>query len=416
MEIAARLHNRAPSEGSDLRQSVDNGRRLFAGWSNANSVVSDEPSSTLACAGCHSLPLGTSRVVLRRENDPVDPRTDIPSIVGAGRFASYFSDASAVGLEEAVGRMIESFTESSVSSQPGHAEIDRDAKDIAAYVRTLGHGPLFVLSVTPRGNTQAIYADGSIQPSYPPLQPSEAVLVEFSRPLDRDTLSTTAVKDLVFAASDGTIRKTHVTFANPRTLRTLRIVPTSSFPYGAQVMLEIPSSLRSFDGRTLADGVRGGAQNLRTIWQVADQPRLRMAGSYTLNISRPVFNPQTGGDETISIALPVEVTDSQRIRLVINEKRWLNPRAVVSGEELFVEPFPPPRPSFDGSLTPGGEVLSGLRADLIDADGDGIADRAAGAYTLGNAGRPFGKSYAWSLERAAQGGVEKSGSVTTERH
>ena len=321
------------------------------------------------CAGCHAGPLGTSR---RRIDKSIGDGkvADIPALVGVYRQGVFFRDGSAKTLDAAVEQMV-TFAKESL-----------DTAELAAlkrYVAEMTSRELFATSASPQPGAP-LALDGSL-------------VVTFSYPIYANDENVDKVR--LFAVDDaGTARRLLAKATVDG--RRVTLAPVDRLPPASKLRLTIEAGLEAEDGRLVATSTT-------TEYRTASVATLALDGRYTLTYTPVAFGPPgtpvapltatmvankgPSGSSDIEVSFP-----SKQIRFTT--------KAVVSGTRLHVPPIPL---AVSGAFADG---FSGFEADLLDTNGDGIADGVAGGtgpagargYTMSGPGFEA-PSLAWDLVR-----------------
>jgi DNA-binding beta-propeller fold protein YncE/mono/diheme cytochrome c family protein len=272
------------------------------------------------CAGCHALPLTTSRA---RLDEGITPGvSDVPVLVGAYRYGTWLKHGEARTLRDAV-LAAHAFAGGEVLST---AQID----DLTAFVASLTGRDLFVLTTTPRDGDTAIAAD-------------QPIVVTFSRPL-WDAPANLARVRLV----DGAGAPVATTATLSEDGRHLSLAPVATLAFAADYRLQVDAALESYDERH--------AVAAEVAWTTAHAPSVALDGAYVWTVALPRFQPGVGFDPTMTTPVPVPVTATPTasgalLHFDLGFGLTLDRHAVVDGGELRLPPTPVPiGPSFGDSI------------------------------------------------------------------
>lgn len=321
------------------------------------------------CAGCHAGPLGTSR---RRIDKSIGDGkvADIPALVGVYRQGVFFRDGSAKTLDAAVEQMV-TFAKESL-----------DTAELAAlkrYVAEMTSRELFATSASPQPGAP-LALDGSL-------------VVTFSYPIYANDENVDKVR--LFAVDDaGTARRLLAKATVDG--RRVTLAPVDRLPPASKLRLTIEAGLEAEDGRLVATSTT-------TEYRTASVATLALDGRYTLTYTPVAFGPPGTpvAPLTATIVANKGPSGSSDIEVSFPSKQIrFTTKAVVSGTRLHVPPIPL---AVSGAFADG---FSGFEADLLDTNGDGIADGVAGGtgpagargYTMSGPGFEA-PSLAWDLVR-----------------
>jgi hypothetical protein len=316
------------------------------------------------CAGCHPAPLFTSRARIEQSVED-GKRADVPSLLGAYRNGTFYRSGGPKTLEAAVRDMV-------VWSKV--VETEAETKALVRYVSELTGRDFYLLATHPHSG-EAV--GGNL--------PIELV---FSQPVD-PSIANLAKVTLVDSAGASLAAATTVTGT--------RVVLTSvePLPRGSTVSVRIDPGFRSLFDTELT------TSSMLPQWKTPAPSTLKFEGVYELKVTQPRLGPPMPGPLPTTV---VTVTASQGIGLVpirvtyqASTIRW-DGFASVSGTSLKIPPLP--------ILTAGGfaDGFSGFSGELVDSDGDGIADTVAAGpngtrnYTISGPGFEL-PEMEWELKR-----------------
>lgn len=323
-----------------------------------------------ACTACHALPLGTNREVL--ENGITEGETDVPSLVGAYRHGVWMKHGEARDLRSAVVMVLEALGNASLSG----AEVD----DLTRYVAELTARDFFVLASSPGEGGGAAAVDAPIQLTFSHPVHAEPSNLAHIRLLDASGEAVPAAVEV-----DGR----HVT-----------ITPSAPLAASSEYAIDVAAPLESLEERRIFAATR-------IPFTTAAPPSLRLEGEYTWTTQMPLPNKDTQSfdmDKTVPVPVQFSALPSSGglvLRFDLGQDLLFDAGIVIDGAALRTPALP----------IPVGQNLadsSGLQADLIDDDADGIADRAAGQLTLSGPGFEV-PGIAWELARKAPPGACEEG-------
>jgi len=342
-----------PANGKTLRdgrlsEAGQRGKELFEGKAG--------------CSGCHAGPLTTSQQLL--ENGITEGLTDVPSLVGAYRHGVWMKQGEARTLRGAVDFVLEALGNTTVSPA--------EADDITRYLEELTARDFFVLASEPAPGTTLAHVD-------------EPIRLTFSYPLWDDGAN---LAPIVLLDEGG--KPVSVTRAVDG--RHLTLTPDAPLDPGSRYTVVVPAGVASFWEQRIQS-------ESRIEIETAPAKAVELEGEYLWTVYIPTFNPQTGQfDPTNTFASQVNLTaaptaSGAQITIRFKEDLSYPVLGVISGAELTTPPLP---------VAGGGRYSdsSGMTANLVDDDGDGIADRAAGTLVMSAPGVLI-EGVTWELSRPA---------------
>lgn len=293
-----------------------------------------------ACAGCHALPLTTSRA---RFDTGITPGvSDVPILVGAYRHGVWMKHGEARTLDAATDQALDYVGVASLGAS------DREA--LGRFLRELTGRDFFLLSSEPRSGTETTAIDAPIR-------------LTFSLPVWSAAENLARIR--LLDADGGTIAASIVAEG-----RHVTLTPDAPLTPGSEYVVEIGEALEA-ENETRVFAAE------RVSLTTADAPALELSGEWVWTVGVPAldlvarrFDRSTPAPATTPITLTS--TESGAAALVdYGRDLDLRESVVVSGETLVLPAMPVPiGPTF------GDGVLS--TATLEDVDGDGVADRARG--------------------------------------
>ena len=314
------------------------------------------------CAGCHGLPLTTSRQVLPQ--GITEGLTDIPALVGAYRHGVWLKLGQAQTLRQATVEMLKWLQNDQLSED----EID----DVTRYMQELTGRDLFVLTPQPREGQQAVGVD-------------EVVEVVFSQVLHQAPENLARVS---LTSAQGEVVQTSRELLQGRRLR---LRPQAPLRHDTTYAITIDEALESF-GQVKLVGKR------RFEFTTAKAPSLELRGDYEWVVHMPSFNPAMGGFDPantteIVVSLEAKPTPSGALfQMDYQQGLALEARVTLSQDQLFSEPLPVP-------IGPSFADTTGIQAAQVkDADGDGELDEASGRLSMSGPGFVL-PDIAWELRR-----------------
>lgn len=347
--------------GSLMPPAAANSYTLPSGGLSPAGVRGRELFVASSCATCHPGPLLTDNRTLPEGLTPEVSST--PSLVGVYRHNVWLKRADVSSLRDSVVAALEFLGNDRLSE----AELD----DLTRYLAESTDRDLFLLAREPLADAPAVSVDSPIH-------------LTFNQPLwdsatNRSRVALWVADEEVDArvAIDG---------------RRIEVTPARRLPHDAAVSVVVAGGLEAFDGRT-------SAEPTEVSFRTAAAPALELDGPYELVVDLPAIDFEAGGfDPSRTLQLRSELLaeaspGGAALDLDLGRGlRWAT-AAVVEGTTLHVPPFPL---SFGFSMAQGGA----LEAELVDLDGDGVADAASGV--MGMSGPGFVESgLTWALRRPA---------------
>ncbi len=315
-----------------------------------------------ACASCHPGPLSTDNGTLPEGLTP--KKSNTPSLVGAYRHNVWLKRADAPTLRGAVEAALEATGVGGLSE----AEVD----DLTRYLQEMTDRDLFLLAQRPLADAGAVGAAGELALIFN--QP----IWDAAENLERVELIVDGARVDAEVQADG---------------RRLDLVPAAPIPANADVELIARAGLLAFDGRALP-------ADARVAFTTAAAPALRMDGEYQLVVDLPAIDFANAGfdrSRTLPITselLAVSTADGAALDLDLGDGLRWTMAGVIDGSTLHVPAAPL---SFGFSLAQGGA----LEAELIDEDGDGVADSASGTMVMSGPAF-YEEGITWTLRRPAR--------------
>ncbi len=319
------------------------------------------------CNFCHSGPLSTSRG--RVEKSIGDGKVaDIPSLLGTYRLGVWFRDGSAKTLDAAVTDMAK-FSGATLSG----AEL----ADLTHYVGEITAREFFSTTEFPRSNL--------------PLPTGASITIAHSHPVfaDAKNLARVRLVDPAGANVPATVTATG---------RMVTLTPNARLNAATEYRAVVDVGLESESGVATSS-----AREFK--YRTAEKANFKLDGSYTATISIPNLRAPASPPTPVTFTLVATANDDGSAKLVALYgpaplAEWTGV-AIVSGNRLFIPPIPVMSPQ--GGFADG---FSGLTADLVDANADGVADGVsvgtspAGArgYTYAGPGWEI-KDLPWNLVR-----------------
>jgi YVTN family beta-propeller protein len=315
------------------------------------------------CGGCHAGSLTTSR---RRVDKSLNDGkvADIPSLIGVYRQGVFFRDGSAKTLDQAVDAMIK-FSEVTLSPV--------ETASLKRYVAELTSRDFFPTSTFPSTKV--------------PLSARSDLAATFSYPV----LSTKENLAKIRVLSEGK----PVSATAKADGRRVVLTPDAALPAGGKVSFVVDAGFESEDGRTTAKATTAD-------YEVAQTPALKLSGTYTLSYTPVSFGPPGAPPATLSVTLVATPNEDGSSKIVVSYPQKVvefSTVALISGKVLVLPPLPL---TVSGSFADG---FSGFSAELVDTNGDGIADNVGAAsgggargYTMAGPGFEA-PGLAWDLVR-----------------
>lgn len=316
-----------------------------------------------ACVGCHGMPLATNRALL--DEGITEGKTDVPSLVGIYRHGIWLKHGDTRDLREAVSMVVEKLGIETLASE----EID----DLTRYVEELSARDFFLLSSSAKPETKAAV--------------DQPVKLSFSYPVfeDEKNLAKIRLLDASGAAVSAKLAADG---------RHVMITPDKPLAADASYTIVVAPDFESF-------GERRVGSETRVPFTTAKAPAIAFEGAYTWTVNVPIYNPVTGAfdaSKTVPIGVEVSATKSASgAKLVFDygDDLRFDAAAIVEGSALGIPSTPVP---VNNNFADTRNVVG----TLLDDDGDGVADRATGTYTLTGPGIYFEK-LPFTIERAKGG-------------
>lgn len=299
------------------------------------------------CASCHALPLTTNQS--RFANSITPGNADVPSLVGNYRQGVWLKHGEARTLRAGV---------EAAAKWSKVTLTDKELDSVTRYVSELTARDFFVLNSTPRNKATGVAADRPIQ-----LVLTHAVWA------DPSNLKAITLEDATGATVDAVASGSG---------RHLLLTPSKPLKGGADYTVVVDKALRSWEDRALF-------ATHRVTFTVADAPKLKLSGDYRWTVDMPVpkpdfsgFNPDATAPATV-VFYTSERDSGADVVVDYGDGLVYNTAVTVNAGEIHLPPLPVPvGPSFADTF--------GTTATLVDEDGDGIADGAAGTLTIAGPG------------------------------
>jgi DNA-binding beta-propeller fold protein YncE len=331
------------------------------------------------CAGCHALPMTTSRALLPAGVS--EGPTDVPALVGSYRLGAWTKLGAATSLTEAVDL---------VSAAFGGGDLDDEQRGaLDHFLLELTARDLLVLNSDPRPGLASVAID-------------QPLTLTFSGPIWSDP------SNLELAWLRGPAGEIDVTRELAGSGRHLTLTPTVALEHGVQYTLVVEPTLEAFDERTLWSADPAEPIVWESTFTTAAAPALRLSGEYLWTIDMPTADIAAGEFDlentipTVVTLSAAETASGAALLLDYGQDLVLERIAVVDGSTFVTPALPIPiGPSFADS--------SGARGMLIDLDDDGIGDEAEGTLIISGPG--FQESGVhWRLSRPTAQGECNEGS------
>lgn len=313
------------------------------------------------CAGCHPLPLTTSRELLA-EGITEGP-ADVPALVGAYRHGVWMKHGEATTLREAVELAAES---------TGVALADEELADVTRYLEELTARDFILLGSAPWAGDQRAGADRPIR-------------LTFSEPVwaDADNLRRVALQ-----ADDGTAVAAEVTADG----RHVTITPAAPLAAGAGYRVTVDAAFASLRERPIHAASE-------VAFTTAAAPALTLDGEYTWTVLFPAIDFANGGFDfespvpTVATITATPTGSGATLAIDYGQGFVLTVEATIAGDVLHVPAVP---------IAVGGSGVDGhaVEVTLVDVDDDSVADEAVGTIEFSGPGMPDA-DIAWDLRRPA---------------
>ena len=338
------------------------------GWTRRDGALSDEGALGRAlyegeagCAGCHALPLTTSRATFAP--GITEGVSDVPALVGAYRYGTWMKHGEA--------RTYESGVELALGYVGARSVDDAERARLTRFLRELTGRDFFVLASDPRPGTSGVATDAPMT-------------LTFSLPVWNDPANLAHIRLVDEGGTEIAVARRVIDG------RRVELTPAEPLPHGAELRIEVGAALEAEDERRVFAAER---IELTT----AAEPVARVDGRYVWTVAAPALDVpgmRFDTETTTPVRTVIDVTTTRSGgRILVDYGRDLayDDRLVVDGARLVLPSMPVPiGPSFGDSLI---DV-----ADFVDLDGDGIGDRARGTLVMQGPGFVV-PDVAWSFER-----------------
>lgn len=342
------------------------------GWTQRDGSLSPEAvvgkelfEGKASCASCHTGPMTTNRAVFAE--GITEGVSDVPSLTGVYRHNVWLKHGEARTLRGAVVAAANAF---------GAVLDDTELDSVTRYIQELTGRDFFVLTQHPQ---RELVANGNVE-------------LVFSLPVWEDATNLARVQ----MTADGQPVEATVM----ATGRYLTVTPNSALPAGADVAVTLGANFVSYGGGSVV-----GATTLA--FATAAAPVVRLEGDYVWTVDMPLPDFTTGefGDQTVATDVKFSVGDDGVATYDYGEDLLFTQVMVVGGVRADSGPLPIPiGPSFSDS--------SGFQGDLVDADGDGVAETATGTVVISGPGFLV-EDVTWQLARPVIGGGCEVGDTGT---
>lgn len=293
-----------------------------------------------ACAGCHPLPLTTSRIQL--PDGITAGKSDVPSLVGAYRHNVWLKHGDVQTMRDAI---------QAVLDRNNQTLTDAELEDLTRYTLELTARDFFVLAVEPRPAER--------------LPVGAPIRVIFNLPVHDAAENLARVKlmqDDTEVAVDRALDGRHVV-----------LTPTAPLAHDTAYTVIVEDGFESRDERLL---FAPESHRLST----GAAPDLQLDGEYVWTIDLPApdfandrFNPEVTVPLTTTIL--ASAAEPGMITVDYGSDLVYTTRAVMEGSTLTV-------PSILVAVTQSFSDTRGIEVDLRDEDADGVADAGEGTLTM----------------------------------
>lgn len=311
------------------------------------------------CAGCHPLPLTTSRELLAE--GITDGAADVPALVGAYRHGVWMKHGEATTLRAAA-ELAAAYTGADLD--------DAGLADLTRYLEELTARDFFLLGSAPWTGDELAGVDRPLRLTF-----SEPVWADPTN-LERITLHTADGADIpVTRSADGR----HVTLTPDAPLQ-----PDTAYTV---TIAEAFESLRERPMHAAAD----------VAFTTAQAPALALDGTYTWTVMFPMIDIAAAGFDydklipTVATITATPTASGATLAIDYSQGFVLTVDAVIAGDVLHVPAVP---------IAVGGSGVDGhaVAVQLVDLDADGVADEAAGTIEFSGPGMP-NADLSWDLRR-----------------
>ncbi len=312
-----------------------------------------------ACAGCHPLPLTTTRQLLA--DGLTEGQADIPALVGAYRHGVWMKHGEATTLAAAV----------DLATDYVGAALSKDERaDLTRYLGELTARDFILLGGAPRAGDEQVASD-------------RPLLLTFSEPVWSDEANLANISLRTAAGepvpADISADGRHVT-----------ITPSASLAPATKYEVNIDPAFESLRERPLYTATSVG-------FTTAAAPTLRLEGAYTWTVMFPAIDIANAGfnyDNLIPTIAQVTATPTDAgatLAIDYGQGFVFTVPAVISGDTLHLPALP---------IAVGGSGVDGhpVAIPLVDEDADGVADLATGTIDFSGPGM-LGEDLAWDLRR-----------------
>jgi len=295
------------------------------------------------CAGCHPLPLTTTRLTL--SEGVTKGAADIPALVGVYRHNTWMKHGEASSLREAVELVLDWSGKSLASEQ---------VDELTRFVEELTGREFFPLALTPAAGTTRAPVDAPLK-------------LSLSMPIwnEAQNLDQVWVED-----EDGE----RVELTRTAEGRYLWLEPSAALDHEARYTVVVGPDFESFSER------RAGEEH-RLSFETAAAPALELSGEYTWTVDLPLPDFEQGIFDT-STTVPVSATwvatptaSGADLDVDYGDDLVYATPAIVEGETLHVE-------QILIAVTTSFADSRGIEVTLVDEDDDGVADSASGSLTM----------------------------------
>lgn len=293
-----------------------------------------------ACSGCHPLPLTTSRIQF--EDGITEGKSDVPSLVGAYRHNVWLKHGDVQTMRDAI---------QAVLDRNGQTLTDAEVEDVTRYTLELTARDFFVLAVEPRPDER--------------LPVAAPIRVIFNLPVHDDAANLAQLK---LMQGD-----TEIEVERRLEGRHVVLTPSAALAHGTAYTVVVDEGFESRDERLIfapeSHALSTGAA-----------PDLQLDGEYvwTINLPAPDFaNDRFNPDVTVALTTTIFATAAEPGTITVDYGSDLvyTTRAVMDGATLKV-------PSMLVAVTQSFSDTRGLTLDMVDDDGDGVADSGEGTLTM----------------------------------
>ncbi|MRG93504.1 Ig-like domain-containing protein [Polyangium spumosum] len=344
--------NGATARDGSMSEAARRGEAIFRGKAN--------------CAGCHAGPLTTEGLRLPEGGTQTTHPIVVPPLVGAYRHGFWLVNGAAWTMEEAVDAMLK--------LSLGNVT-DAEKKDLTRYLEELTAREFFLLNSSPRNGAVDVRSEGDLQ-------------LTFSHPVFEDpkNLASIRLTDEGGAEVPITVKAAE---------RHVAITPAAPLAFGGKYEIVVGAGLEAWSERALVAERKIG-------FTVAAAPKLTLEGDYIVTVDHPTLdsmNKKYDPTKIIPVETPVKATSTPYgavISAQVSPTLQTDVDVTIADSKSVWPPFPfRVGPGFLNRSFP-------TTLDLVDTDGDGVADEGESTLFLRSPGLEA-LDVRWTLKRPPVG-------------